>query len=64
MNKPQIFGAVRHGLTFVAGYFLAKHPVTDPTINADTITSAVLTLVGFAWSFIEKKNPTPVPPAA
>lgn len=54
MNKEQVFGLVRHVLTFVGGIAVAKGVLSDSTL-VDAI-GAVMTLVGVAWSMLSKKT--------
>lgn len=46
---------VRHTLTAVGGYFVAKGTVDSATVEA--IVGAVVTLVGVAWSIWAKRQP-------
>lgn len=54
MTKDVILGFVRHLLTFGGGFIAA-----DGLAAADEVTTAVsalVTLVGFVWSVVEKKK--------
>ncbi len=54
MEKEQIYGLIRHGLTAVGGVL-----VTLGYINEDIIPEvigAVMTLVGVIWSYQDKKK--------
>lgn len=53
MNKEVILGFVRHILTFAGGYIAAKG-VVDQAMANEAI-GAVMTLVGVAWSYMDKK---------
>ena len=50
--KEMFLAAVRHGLTFVGGYMVAKGFIDEVTM-ADMIAVGV-TVVGFVWSLYEK----------
>jgi hypothetical protein len=52
MNKDQILGLVRHGLTFIGGIVLSKGLVEESTLTE--IIGAISTLIGAIWSIIEK----------
>jgi len=55
MNKDQILGLIRHGLTFVGG-ILVTYGVTDEATIA-TISGSAVSLVGIIWSaFIKQKT--------
>ena len=49
-----ILGIVRHALTSAGGALIAKGTVTSVTL--DQGIGAIITLVGIAWSVIEKKR--------
>ena len=54
MEKEQIYGLIRHGLTVLGGVFVAKG-----YIDADVVSEAVgaiLTLIGVVWSYQAKKK--------
>lgn len=53
MNKEVILGFVRHILTFGGGYVAAKGVIDQAMVNE--IIGAMMTLVGVAWSFWDKK---------
>jgi flagellar motor component MotA len=60
MNKEQILGILRHTLTFLGGFIVAKGWIDENM--AIEITGAVVTLVGVIWSFINKnKNSNNIP---
>ena len=48
MKQEQLFGLVRHALTFVGGIVVAKGVITE-SVSADVI-GAIMTLVGVVWS--------------
>jgi len=48
MNKTQILGIVRHLLTFVSGFLIAKGKLDVE--GAETIIGAALALTGSVWS--------------
>lgn len=52
--KDQLLGLIRHGLTAVGGFIVAKGLVEDSLIQ-DAI-GAVMTLVGIVWSVASKKK--------
>lgn len=54
MKKEQIFGMIRHTLTFVGG-LLFYNGVLDES-DATEIVSATMTLIGLVWSIIEKNK--------
>lgn len=49
-----ILGLIRHVLTYGGGYLTAQGLASDSEITAGV--SAVITLVGLAWSIIDKKR--------
>jgi hypothetical protein len=55
LSKEQIFGIIRHTLTFVGGVLIMKGLVDEATLTE--LTGAVLTLVGGIWSVVEKNKP-------
>lgn len=54
MNKEIVFALTRHFLTLLGGVMAAKYGVDGSTIDA--ASSAVLTLVGVAWSIYDKRR--------
>jgi hypothetical protein len=54
MNKEQIMGLVRHGLTFIGGIILSKGIIEESTLAE--IIGAISTLIGSVWSIIEKTD--------
>ena len=57
MNQSQIFGIIRHALTFGAGYIAAKGWVNAGDVPQ--IVSAAMTLAGVLWSIYEKIEQKP-----
>lgn len=53
MKKEQVFGIVRHALTFVGGVLLTKGLITE--VMTEEIIGATITLIGTVWSILEKK---------
>ncbi len=54
MNRDAILGVVRHVLTFAGGFAVAKGKIDAPGL--EMAVGAVITLVGVAWSAIDKAN--------
>jgi len=54
LSKEQVFGLIRHGLTFVGGVLLTTG-LLDEVIWTE-ISGAVITLTGAIWSVVEKKK--------
>jgi hypothetical protein len=54
LSKEQIFGIIRHGLTFVGGIFVIKGQVTDAQWYE--ISGAAMSLVAVIWSVVDKKT--------
>jgi len=54
LTKDQVFGIIRHTMTFVGGILLAKGLV-DEGFMAE-VSGAILTLVGSIWSVVEKNK--------
>jgi len=52
--SEKIEGLLRHILTFLGGY-LVTSGVIDESILMEVV-GAITTIVGFAWSFISKKQ--------
>lgn len=52
MTQEQVTGIIRHGLTFVGGYLLAKGLVDDATVSE--VSGLLLTAVGTIWSIVTK----------
>ncbi len=52
MKKEQIFGVIRHALTFIGGVLVAKGIIDEGT--ATELTGGVISFVGLVWSFYEK----------
>jgi hypothetical protein len=54
MNKEQLLGVIRHGLTVAGGALIAKG-VLDESVSNEII-GAIMSLVGVVWSFFSKKT--------
>jgi hypothetical protein len=54
LSKDQIFGIVRHSLTFVGGILIMKGILDEP-VWAE-ISGSVITLAGTIWSIVEKNK--------
>lgn len=54
MTKEQIFGIIRHTLTFVGGILVMKGVVDNSTLEA--LISGLLTTTGLIWSIVEKNK--------
>jgi hypothetical protein len=54
MNNDMWLGVIRHVLTVLGGFFVAKGYVDDDTLN--TAVGAATTLAGVAWSVLDKKG--------
>jgi hypothetical protein len=52
ITKEQIYGVIRHTLTFIGGVLVTKG-LLDETLWAE-ITGAVFTLTGAIWSIFDK----------
>lgn len=52
--KDSILGFIRHILTFGGG-FLVQDGLIDAS-QVETVTGAIITLVGVVWSVIDKKS--------
>lgn len=53
VSKEQIFGIIRHGLTFVGGILLVKGQVDEGQWYE--ISGAAMSLIAVIWSVFEKK---------
>jgi len=53
------FGLIRHLLTIVGGYYVAKDQIDQDSVNA--VIGGITSLAGVAWSI---HNKIPAPPAA
>lgn len=53
--KETVLGVVRHILTFVGGYMVAKG-IIDETTSVELI-GGLVTVIGAVWSIIAKKKP-------
>ena len=54
MTKEQVFGIIRHSLTFIGGLLIVKGTIDESTL--EQIISGVITLTGLVWSVIDKNN--------
>ena len=54
MNFVMILGLIRHVLTFLGGYIVAKGIVDEAAMLE--IVGAIMTIIGIAASFVDKKN--------
>lgn len=54
LSKEQIFGIIRHTLTFVGGFLVMKGLVDETMVTE--IVGGVMTLAGSIWSIFEKKQ--------
>lgn len=52
MSKEQVLGAIRHTLTFVGGFVIAKGLLEEGVVVE--IIGGVVTLVGTVWSIVDK----------
>lgn len=52
MKKEQVFGLIRHTLTFVGGLLVMKGVIDEATMAE--LTGGVITFVGLVWSFYDK----------
>jgi hypothetical protein len=52
MNKEQVLGIIRHTLTFVGGFVIAKGLLEEGIVLE--IIGGVVTLVGTVWSIVDK----------
>ena len=54
MKKEQIFGIIRHTLTFGGGLLVMKGLVDESTL--ETLISGLITITGLVWSVLEKNK--------
>lgn len=54
MKKEQIFGLIRHTLTFVGGLLFYNGFLDDS--EAAGVVSATMTLIALIWSIVEKNK--------
>jgi hypothetical protein len=54
LTQEQIFGIVRHTLTFVGGFLIMKGIVEEGVWTE--ISGSILTLAGGIWSVIDKNK--------
>ena len=53
MNKEIALGLTRHILTAAGGAMAASYGLDGATL--ETVVGALVTLIGFAWSVLDKK---------
>jgi hypothetical protein len=53
ITKEQVFGVIRHGLTFIGAVLLIKGHVNEGQWYE--LSGAAITLVSIVWSIFEKK---------
>jgi hypothetical protein len=58
MNKEQVLGIVRHGLTFFGGVLLTKGLVDEQMWSE--ISGSLITLIGGIWSIVIKSKGTKI----
>ena len=54
MNKEQILGFIRHGLTLVGGVLVTNGVIDEATLLE--VVGATITLISFGWSFADKRK--------
>jgi len=54
MKKEQVFGIIRHSLTFIGGLLVVKGTIDENTL--EQIISGVITLTGLIWSVVDKNK--------
>jgi len=54
MSKDQIFGLVRHVLTFFGGLFVVKGYIDESLLNE--LIGGAITLAGTIWSIVDKNK--------
>ena len=52
MKKEQVLGAIRHILTFVGGFIVAKGLLNEGIVVE--IIGGIVTAVGTSWSIVDK----------
>ena len=60
--NPSIASLVRHGLTALGGFLIAKGMASAGQV--DELAGAIVTIAGVIWSLVKNKNNTPPPPPA
>lgn len=53
MNKEQMLGLLRHILTIIGGYYIAKGSVDADQL--EQLIGGLISLIGFGWSYWVKK---------
>ena len=54
MNKEQILGFIRHGLTLVGGVLVTNGVIDEQTLLE--VVGATITIISFGWSMASKKK--------
>ena len=54
MEKEQIYGLIRHGLTILGGVLVTKGYI-DADVFGESV-GAILTLIGVVWSYKSKEK--------
>lgn len=52
MNQSVVMGIIRHALTFVGGFLIAKGMIDEA--SASEISGLVMTAVGTIWAIVDK----------
>jgi len=60
MKMDIILGLIRHALTIVGGYYVARGKLDQG--SADTIIGAASALIGVGWSIANKTSSSDTPP--
>jgi len=56
MKKEDVLAFVRHTLTFVGAYLVTKGVIGPEQVEMlPAVSGGVLAIIGFAWSFFDKK---------
>jgi hypothetical protein len=53
MNKEQVFGIIRHTLTFAGGILVIKGVADQAIVNE--VIGSILSSIGLVWSLIKNK---------
>jgi hypothetical protein len=56
MKQEQVFGVIRHALTFVGGFLVMKGMLDEGMLNEGI--GIIISAVGFVWSLINKIKET------
>lgn len=54
MTKEQVFGIIRHTLTFVGGLLVMKGLIEESVLEG--LISGLITTTGLIWSIVEKNK--------